>query len=194
MKIKLIVPAILAALAVPVLMASTASAHAGRHHYHVVVSGAPYAGHTDWNELTPNGVEGQQNFKYLDREERLNALKTVQAAQSMNLPTYAAVIAIATALQESGLHNYTESVDHDSLGTFQQRPSMGWGTVSEIEDPAYAAKAFLRGLEQVDYQSMSVTDAAQSVQRSADPYAYAQWTAEAAHVVQQISNGVNYVS
>ena len=82
--------------------------------------------------------------------------------------------ALAAAFQESGLHNLSHG-DRDSLGLFQQRPSQGWGTPSQIMDPGYAAGAFYHRLAQVTgWQTTSVTDAAQQVQRSAAPDAYAQ--------------------
>jgi hypothetical protein len=64
---------------------------------------------------------------------------------------------------------------------------MGWGTASELTDPTYAAKAFLKELPS-GYQSMALSDAAQSVQRSFDGSLYAQWEDQAAHMVQQIAN------
>ncbi|MGS2617457.1 hypothetical protein ACVCAH_23465, partial [Micromonospora sp. LZ34] len=99
----------------------------------------------------------------------------------------AAVVAIATALQESKLENLGhlgERNDHDSQGLFQQRPSSGWGTVEQITDPEYSTKAFLKGLKQVDgWQDMPLTKAAQTVQVSAYPFHYAQWEQQAADLV-----------
>lgn len=94
-------------------------------------------------------------------------------AVSRGLPARAASIALATAYQESGLRNL-EGGDRDSLGLFQQRPSQGWGSAEEILDPAYATNAFYDALVKVDgYESMEITVAAQAVQRSAFPGAYA---------------------
>ncbi|MEM5874189.1 MAG: hypothetical protein QW065_05340, partial [Acidilobaceae archaeon] len=59
------------------------------------------------------------------------------------------VIAIATAIQESGLRNLGHlgvRNDHDSLGLFQQRPSMGWGTPEQLQDPVYASTKFYEKL------------------------------------------------
>ena len=90
------------------------------------------------------------------------------------MPARATTIAIATAMQESSLRNIDYG-DRDSLGLFQQRPSQGWGTPEEIMDPVYATHTFLDALDEVaGYESMEVTVAAQSVQRSAFPDAYAQ--------------------
>jgi hypothetical protein len=92
----------------------------------------------------------------------------------MNVPEQGWVVAIAAALQESGLHNLDYG-DWDSLGLFQQRPSQGWGTPAQIMNPTYAATQFYRNLLAVpDWQQMTVNDAAQAVQRSGFPNAYAQ--------------------
>jgi hypothetical protein len=98
------------------------------------------------------------------------------------LPTRAAAIAIATALQESTLRNLTYG-DRDSLGLFQQRPSQGWGTRQEISDPVYAVNTFYDALTKVPrYRSMPITKAAQKVQRSAFPDAYAAYAPVAASI------------
>lgn len=90
------------------------------------------------------------------------------------LPARAATIALATALQESKLVNIDYG-DRDSLGLFQQRPSQGWGTPEQIMDPVYSTNAFYDGLVKIDgYADMEITEAAQAVQRSAFPEAYAQ--------------------
>lgn len=95
-------------------------------------------------------------------------------AERRNLPPRATTIAIATAFQESKIHNIDYG-DRDSVGLFQQRPSQGWGTVEEIMDPVYSTNAFYDGLVQIaDYEQLEITVAAQAVQRSAFPDAYAQ--------------------
>ncbi len=96
-----------------------------------------------------------------------------------SLPPRATTIAIATAFQESKLHNIDYG-DRDSVGLFQQRPSQGWGTVQQILDPHYSIAKFYAGLVKVKgYQSMEITVAAQKVQRSAFGGAYAQHEAYA---------------
>jgi len=95
-------------------------------------------------------------------------------AQKRGLPPRATTIAIATAFQESKIHNIDYG-DRDSLGLFQQRPSQGWGTPDQILRPSYAIGKFYDGLVKVrGYETMQITDAAQKVQRSAHPGAYAQ--------------------
>jgi hypothetical protein len=103
-----------------------------------------------------------------------NAALVVASTVRRGLPARAATIGIATALQESRLVNIDYG-DRDSVGLFQQRPSQGWGTVEEIMDPVYATNAFLDVLVEVEgYEALEITDAAQRVQRSGFPDAYAQ--------------------
>ncbi|MBB4981477.1 C40 family peptidase [Streptomyces nymphaeiformis] len=108
--------------------------------------------------------------------EQIPFAKTIQATGvAMNFPARGQIVALATALQESGLRNLTWG-DRDSLGLFQQRPSMGWGTANEILDPVHASTKFYEGLKQVSgWESLSITQAAQAVQRSGFPEAYAKW-------------------
>jgi hypothetical protein len=151
-----------------------------------VVSTSPYAG-VSYSALEPTGTDGSQQTFSASSDQWANATAIVAAAQDLNLSAYAAVIGVATAMQESSLHNLTVATNADSLGLFQQRPSMGWGTPAELTDPTYAAKAFLRELPS-DYQSMDLADAAQSVQRSFDGSLYAQWETQAAQMVYSIAH------
>jgi len=109
----------------------------------------------------------------LDADQADNAALITAITVRRELPARAATIALATAVQESKLRNIDYG-DRDSLGLFQQRPSQGWGTEAEVQDPVYATNAFLDGLVQVPgYTELPVTEAAQLVQRSAFPDAYA---------------------
>ena len=109
----------------------------------------------------------------LTTEQAENASVIAAIAERRGLPARAVSIAIATAYQESKLENI-DSGDRDSLGLFQQRPSQGWGTRAQILDPYYATNAFYDALVQVDgYRDLPITQAAQEVQRSAFPDAYA---------------------
>jgi hypothetical protein len=104
-----------------------------------------------------------------------NARLVYDVAGGLRLPARAAVIGIATAMQESRLENVPYGTD-DSLGLFQQRPSKGWGTPAEIMRPGSAAAAFYARLSRVPgWQSLPLTVAAQDVQHSAYPDAYARW-------------------
>ena len=111
---------------------------------------------------------------YLSPAQADNAALVAGTSVARGLPARAATIGLATALQESKLINIDYG-DRDSVGLFQQRPSQGWGTVQEILDPVYSTNAFYDVLVEVEgYEDMAVTDAAQTVQRSAFPDAYAQ--------------------
>ncbi|GHJ54897.1 hypothetical protein Nm8I071_42040 [Nonomuraea sp. TT08I-71] len=132
-------------------------------------------------------VQGAQSKIDLNDEQLANAKAIIAATKKAGLPERAAVISIATSLQESKLENLGhlgDANDHDSLGLFQQRPSSGWGTPEQITNPEYSTLAFLKGLKQVDgWQDMPLTEAAQTVQVSAYPDAYAQWEQQAADIV-----------
>jgi hypothetical protein len=122
---------------------------------------------------------GTPNVYALAPDQAQNASIIAAVAIQMGLPDHAVTVALATAYQESQLQNLTYG-DLDSLGLFQQRPSEGWGTPAQIENPVYAATAFYDHLVQVPgWETMPVTQAAQMVQRSASPDAYAQWAPEA---------------
>src|SRR5664280_2480625 len=109
------------------------------------------------------------------RDRAYNAAIIAGVAVQRGLPPRAVSIAFATAMQESTLRNLDHG-DRDSVGLFQQRPSAGWGTVAELTTPAVAAHKFYTALLAVPgWASMPLTDAAQQVQRSAFPFAYAKW-------------------
>ncbi|WP_298806226.1 hypothetical protein [uncultured Pseudokineococcus sp.] len=123
------------------------------------------------------GAGGNEHTLTADRAA-VAALITARA-RARGLPPRAATIAIATAVQESGLRNLAHG-DRDSLGLFQQRPSQGWGTPEQVQDPLYATDAFYDGLVEVEgYEGLDVTVAAQEVQRSGFPTAYADHEPEA---------------
>jgi hypothetical protein len=147
---------------------------------------SPYAG-ASYTQLEPQGTDGHQSHITLSSDQRANATAIVHAAEKLHLSPYAATIAVATSMQESKLQNLNVAVDHDSLGLFQQRPSCGWGTPAELENPTYAATAFLKSLPS-NYQHMHLDDAAQTVQQSFDGQLYAQWGDQAAHIVYSIVN------
>jgi hypothetical protein len=108
----------------------------------------------------------------LSTEQSENATLIAAIGIRRGLPARAVSIALATAIQESKLSNLDHG-DRDSLGLFQQRPSQGWGTAKQVQDPYYATNAFYDALVKVaDYETMPITQAAQKVQRSAFPDAY----------------------
>ena len=117
-------------------------------------------------------------------EQTVHATTIAAVGKRMGLPDHAVSVALAAALQESRLQNLPHG-DRDSVGLFQQRPSQGWGSASQLLTPTYAAGAFYRHLARVPgWESLPVTTAAQRVQRSAAPSAYAQWEHEARAIAQ----------
>ncbi|MEV0002836.1 hypothetical protein AB0H28_11170 [Micromonospora sp. NPDC050980] len=138
----------------------------------------------------------------LDQRQMDNAKAIVDVGRQMKLPRRALVVAVATAMQESDLHNLANDglpesfdhphqgsgSDHDSVGLFQQRPSSGWGTVAQLMRPAYAARAFFAALVEVPgWADLSITGAAQAVQVSAFPDAYAKHEERADTVVAALT-------
>ncbi|WP_025617794.1 hypothetical protein [Salinispora cortesiana] len=152
-------------------------------------------------ESTPSQPTPPQPVAGLTQTQMDNAKTIVDVGAEMNIPRRGLIVAIATAMQESTLLNYAnagvpesqnyphEAVgwDHDSVGLFQQRSSTGWGSIAELMTPTYAAKAFYQALLQVPgWQEMSVAWAAQSVQVSAFPDAYAQHETRATTIVSAL--------
>ncbi|MFC4018780.1 hypothetical protein ACFOW4_12620 [Micromonospora sp. GCM10011542] len=131
-----------------------------------------------------------------------NAKVIVDVGLQLKMPRRALVVALSTAMQESNLYNLASDVlpesaqypnqgsgsDHDSVGLFQQRPSSGWGTVADLMRPAYAARVFYLALAEIPgWQDMSITAAAQAVQISAFPDAYAQHEERATIVAEALA-------
>jgi hypothetical protein len=138
----------------------------------------------------------------LDATQMHNAALIVKAGQDLGVPQRGQIVAVATAMQESKLYNLASYVvpeslnyhhegtgaDFDSVGLFQQRYTTGWGSVKTIMNPTESAKSFYKALLQVHgWQNMPITVAAQTVQGSAFPDAYAQHTANATTVVNAIN-------
>jgi len=118
----------------------------------------------------------------MDSDQAAIAATIAGVAARHKLPEEAVTIAYAAAIQESQLHNLDYG-DRDSVGVFQQRPSQGWGTKSELENPVYATTKFFAALVQVPgYATMPVDEAAQDVQHSGDGSAYEQWASVAAQL------------
>ena len=126
----------------------------------------------------------------LDAEMESNARVIVSVGRQLGVSDYGIVIALAAAMQESSLRNI--NYGHlDSVGLFQQRPSSGWGSVAQLTNAEHAAKLFYggpsnpnkgvtRGLLDISgWSSLTVTQAAQKVQISAFPDAYAKWETSA---------------
>jgi hypothetical protein len=135
----------------------------------------------------------------LDDEQEANAVTIIETGKEMGFDEQGWAVALATAMQEAKLYNaaseavpesfeYTDSdvtySDHDSVGIFQQRTSMGWGSVEELMDVSTSASKFYGTLEDVDgWEDMSIASAAQAVQVSAFPDYYAQWEGLARDII-----------
>ncbi|AUI49549.1 hypothetical protein [Arthrobacter crystallopoietes] len=125
-------------------------------------------------------VVGPETFE-LAPDQAANAALIAGISMQRGLPARAASIALATAIQESKLRNigHGDDAGPDSRGLFQQRPTQGWGTEEQVMDPVYATNRFFSVLEEIpDYESLPITVAAQQVQRSAYPDAYADHEGE----------------
>ncbi|WP_068424843.1 M23 family metallopeptidase [Janibacter terrae] len=132
----------------------------------------------------------------LSQEQADNAAKIIAVAKRLKVSTRGQVVAIATALQESSLRNLDHG-DRDSLGLYQQRPSQGWGSASEIQDVVQSTEAFFGRATHTDnpglldvqgWQKMPITVAAQAVQGSAFPAAYAQQESTSVAIVEAASS------
>jgi LysM repeat protein len=122
----------------------------------------------------------------LTQEMKQNAEVVYRVGKDLGVSDFGIVIALAAAMQESRLVNIDYG-DRDSVGLFQQRTSQGWGTMAQIMDPNYSARAFfggptgpnagkIRGLLDIkNWSAMSLAKAAQAVQISAFPDAYQKW-------------------
>jgi hypothetical protein len=147
----------------------------------LVLGGLAYAGYRIYQRVsTALIVPGCQvgsgaNALPIDSGQAPIAATIAGVSARMGLPLRALEVGYATALQESKLTNPTYG-DRDSVGVFQQRPSEGWGTAAQLENPEYASTAFFSALVKVPgYTSLPIDEAAQDVQHSADGSAYSQW-------------------
>jgi hypothetical protein len=123
----------------------------------------------------------------LDFGQAADAAIIAGVAARDHLPREALTVAYATAWQESKLENLDYG-DRDSVGIFQQRPSEGWGTTAQLEDPAYAAGVFFKALVKIPgWAKLPVDVAAQDVQRSADGSAYEQYAQSGAALAADLT-------
>jgi hypothetical protein len=123
----------------------------------------------------------------LDFGETADAAIIAGVAARERLPREALIVAYATAWQESKLENLPYG-DRDSVGIFQQRPSQGWGSPTQLEDPAFAATAFFGALVKIPgYAKLPVDVAAQDVQHSADGAAYEQYAQSGASLATDLT-------
>jgi peptidoglycan DL-endopeptidase CwlO len=148
---------------------------------------------TSPSEPSPCSVRltGLGSIPGLDATQLANARTIIETGLQLGVPRRGLVVALATAMQESTLRNLNYG-DRDSVGLFQQRPSSGWGTVAELTTPTIAARKFFTALLDVPgWEGMPVTVAAQRVQRSAFPLAYARWEPVATALVSSGGGGAD---
>ncbi|MEU6247577.1 hypothetical protein [Glycomyces sp. NPDC047010] len=126
---------------------------------------------------------------HLTAEQASNAATIAAVGLRDGMDERAVAVAITTAFQESELLNVNYGHD-DSLGLFQQRPSMGWGSEEELMDPVYASFKFYEKLDRTDgWQDMTLAQAAQAVQVSAYPELYEKWEDEATVIAAVFAGG-----
>ncbi|MDP9694491.1 UNVERIFIED_ORG: hypothetical protein J2X79_002050 [Arthrobacter globiformis] len=163
----------------------------------------------------PLSGSDDQGPSSLSARQSVVAGQYISVGKQLGVPRDGQIIAIMMSLQESSLRVLANSnvpaslrfphdgvgSDHDSLGTAQQRPAAGWGTVEQLMDPAYNVRAFYGGpsgpnhgsprglLDIPGWQFMSKGQAAQAVQVSAFPELYARWESEASAIVDALDSG-----
>lgn len=145
-------------------------------------------------------ASGEGSTAGLSPRQAALAKLTVAVGERMGIPERGIVVALATVGRESGYRMYAndgthpgpmpatpaelrESLnfphdavgnDHASVNQFQQQVNY-WGTVPELMDPVTANRKFYDALKKIpDWEAMPVTVAAQTVQASAYPDAYAE--------------------
>jgi murein DD-endopeptidase MepM/ murein hydrolase activator NlpD len=132
------------------------------------------------------------NPRGLSAEQVNNARVIVDVGRELKVPPRGWTIALMTAMQESTLRNLPYG-DRDSVGLFQQRNA--WGSFQQRMDPIASARMFYTGgvagqpglLDISGWEHMALWRAAQSVQRSAFPFAYAKHEALATALVESIT-------
>jgi len=140
------------------------------------------------------GDRGTSDASNLDTEQQGTVSLIIALGRQRSLDPRAWQVAIQAGMTESGLRNLNHG-DRDSLGIFQMRPSMGWGTVAQVTDPVYEVNKFFDVLLAVpDWKNMRPGDAAQAVERSGFPDRYHKWEPMAATLVQNIGHVVDVVA
>lgn len=135
--------------------------------------------------------QGATDASNLDQEQKGTVALIISIGKQRGLAPRAWQVAIQAGMTESGLHNLDHG-DRDSLGIFQMRPSMNWGSAAEVTNPNYAINKFFDVLLSVpDWTNLRPGDAAQSVERSGFPDRYHKWEAMAAVLVQNLGQVVD---
>lgn len=117
-----------------------------------------------------------------------SVIRTIlRVGNEMGMTQRQLIAGLQGGIVESGLRNLHYG-ERDSRGVFQQRPSMGWGTVAQVTDPEYAARKFFTELKKVWNDDRSNGHNVQHVQRSAFPDRYDQRLKEAQAIFRQFGN------
>ncbi|MEW2498874.1 MULTISPECIES: C40 family peptidase [unclassified Amycolatopsis] len=134
---------------------------------------------------------GAAQAQNLDNEQRGIVSLIISIGKQRSLAPRAWQVAIQAGMTESHLHNLNYG-DRDSLGIFQMRPSMNWGSVAQVTDPNYAINKFYDVLLAVpDWQNKRPGDAAQAVERSGFPDRYHKWEAMASVLIENLGQVVD---
>ena len=146
----------------------------------------------DWNALSPGGfaagfVGGAGGIPFGPPNPQV-AATMCQVLDNMNASDKVRMAAWETAIVESGVKNL--SWGHlDSQGVFQQRPSQGWGTSAEVQDPEGATAEFVRRAQRIEGNFSDPGALAQEVQNSGHPERYAQRAGQAAALDRKFCGG-----
>lgn len=116
-----------------------------------------------------------------------NAAAILSIGKQRGLTQHAQQTALMAAMTESTLNNLSGG-DRDSAGLFQMRPSMGWGTLAQVTNISYAINLFYERLVKVPgWETKTPGEAAQAVEGSAFPDAYATKSAYAVEMMNALS-------
>jgi len=134
---------------------------------------------------------GIADAQKLDEEQKGTVALIITIGKQRTMPPRAWQVAIQAGMTESKLRNLTHG-DRDSLGIFQMRPSMGWGTVAQVTDPPYQVNKFYDVLQSVPgWEERRPGEAAQAVERSGFPDRYHKWEPMAVHLVENLGQVEN---
>ncbi|WP_020667944.1 C40 family peptidase [Amycolatopsis nigrescens] len=139
------------------------------------------------------GNRGEVDAGNLDEQQRGTVQVIVEIGKQRSLSPRAWQIAIQAGMTESGLRSLDYG-DRDSLGIFQMRPSMGWGTPEQVTNPVYAVNKFYDVLLAVpDWEKRRPGESAQAVERSGFPDRYHKWEPMAVHLVEYVGQVADVV-
>ena len=153
------------------------------------------SGNQGWSNCSANlgpwgdgAGRGDSDAGSLQPESVAVAKRIIDIGKQRGMPPRAWQIAIQAGKTESNLANLTHG-DRDSLGIFQMRPSMGWGSITQVTDVDYQINKFYDVLQAVPgWEELRPGTAAQRVERSAFPLRYHRWEPMAAHLVSVEGN------